>query len=80
MTVTRYNAMDVQRQMKVDFVNAGTLMAGQIEKTRRLSESETPTALENCFFSLYMLDEQDNKRYYAGRESGTPVWRLDGHA
>ena len=72
VTVTRYNAMDVQRQMKVDFVNAGTLMAGQIEKTRRLSESETPTALENCFFSLYMLDEQDNKRYYAGRESGTP--------
>ena len=72
VTVTRYNAMDVQRQMKVDFVNAGTLMAGQIEKTRRLSESETPTALENCFFSLYRLDEQDNKRYYAGRESGTP--------
>lgn len=72
VTVTRYNAMDVQRQMKVDFVNVGTLMAGQIEKTRRLSESETPTALENCFFSLYMLDEQDNKRYYAGRESGTP--------
>ena len=72
VTVTRYNAMDVQRQMKVDFVNDGTLMAGQIEKTRRLSESETPTALENCFFSLYMLDEQDNKRYYAGRESGTP--------
>ena len=72
VTVTRYNAMDVQHQMKVDFVNAGTLMAGQIEKTRRLSESETPTALENCFFSLYMLDEQDNKRYYAGRESGTP--------
>ena len=72
VTVTRYNAMDVQRQMKVDFVNAGTLMAGQIQKTRRLSESETPTALENCFFSLYMLDEQDNKRYYAGRENGTP--------
>ena len=72
VTVTRYNAMDVQRQMKVDFVNAGTLMAGQIEKTRRLSESETPTALENCFFSLYTLDEQNNKRYYAGRESGTP--------
>lgn len=72
VTVTRYNAMDVQRQMKVDFINVGTLMAGQIEKTRRLSESETPTALENCFFSLYMLDEQDNKRYYAGRESGTP--------
>ena len=72
VAVTRYNAMDVQRQMKVDFVNAGTLMAGQIEKTRRLSESETPTALENCFFSLYTLDEQDNKRYYAGRESGTP--------
>ncbi len=72
VTVTRYNAMDVQRQMKVDFVNAGTLMAGQIEKTRRLSESETPTALENCFFSLYTLDEQKNKRYYAGRESGTP--------
>ena len=72
VTVTRYNAMDVQRQMKVDFVNTGTRMAGQIEKTRRLSESETPTALENCFFSLYMLDEQDNKRYYAGRESGTP--------
>ena len=72
VAVTRYNAMDVQRQMKVDFVNDGTLMAGQIEKTRRLSESETPTALENCFFSLYMLDEQDNKRYYAGRESGTP--------
>ena len=72
VTVTRYNAMDVQRQMKVDFVNDGTLMAGQIEKTRRLSESETPTALENCFFSLYTLDEQDNKRYYAGRESGTP--------
>ena len=72
VTVTRYNAMDVQHQMKVDFVNDGTLMAGQIEKTRRLSESETPTALENCFFSLYMLDEQDNKRYYAGRESGTP--------
>lgn len=72
VTVTRYNAMDVQRQMKVDFVNAGTLMAGQIEKTRRLSESETPTALENCFFSLYTLDEQKNKHYYAGRESGTP--------
>ena len=72
VTVTRYNAMDVQRQMKVDFVNAGTLMAGQIEKTKRLSESETPTALENCFFSLYTLDEQNNKRYYAGRESGTP--------
>ena len=72
VTVTRYNAMDVQRQMKVDFVNAGTLMAGQIEKTRRLSESETPTALENCFFSLYTLDEQKMKRYYAGRESGTP--------
>lgn len=72
VTVTRYNAMDVQRQMKVDFVNVGTLMAGQIEKTRRLSESETPTALENCFFSLYTLDEQKNKRYYAGRESGTP--------
>lgn len=72
VTVTRYNAMDVQRQMKVDFVNAGTLMAGQIEKTRRLSESETPTALENCFFSLYTLDEQNNKHYYVGRESGTP--------
>lgn len=72
VTVTRYNAMDVQRQMKVDFVNAGTLMAGQIEKTKQLSESETPTALENCFFSLYTLDKQNNKRYYAGRESGTP--------
>lgn len=72
VTVTRYNAMDVQRQMKVDFVNAGTLMAGQIEKTKKLSESETPTALENCFFSLYTRDEQNNKRYYAGRESGTP--------
>lgn len=72
VTVTRYNAMDVQHQMKVDFVNAGTLMAGQIEKTRQLSESETPTALENCFFSLYTLDEQNNKRYYVGRESGTP--------
>ena len=72
VTVTRYNAMDVQRQMKVDFVNAGTLMAGQIEKTKRLSESETPTALENCFFSLYTRDKQNNKRYYAGRENGTP--------
>lgn len=72
VTVTRYNAMDVQRQMKVDFVNAGTLMAGQIEKTKCLSESETPTALENCFFSLYTLDEQNNKRYYAGRENGKP--------
>lgn len=72
VTVTRYNAMDVQRQMKVDFVNAGTLMAGQIEKTKKLSESETPTALENCFFSLYTLDEQNNKRYYVGRESDTP--------
>lgn len=72
VTVTRYNAMDAQRQMKVDFVNAGTLMAGQIEKTRRLSESETPTALENCSFSLYTRDKQNNKRYYAGRESGTP--------
>ena len=74
VTVTRYNAMDVdvQRQMKVDFVNAGTRMAGQIEKTKRLSESETPTALENCFFSLYTLDEQNNKRYYAGRENDTP--------
>lgn len=74
VTVTRYNAMDVdvQRQMKVDFVNAGTRMAGQIEKTRRLSESETPTALENCFFSLYTLDKQNNKRYYVGRESDTP--------
>lgn len=72
VTVTRYNAMDVQRQMKVDFVNAGTLMAGQIEKTKQLSESETPTALENCFFSLYTRDEQNNKRYYVGRESGTP--------
>lgn len=72
VTVTRYNAMDVQRQMKVDFVNAGTLMEGQIEKTRRLSESETPTALENCFFSLYTRDKQNNKRYYAGRENGKP--------
>ena len=72
VTVTRYNAMDVQRQMKVDFVNDGTLMAGQIEKTKKLSESETPTALENCFFSLYTLDEQNNKRYYVGRESDTP--------
>ena len=74
VTVTRYNAMDVdvQRQMKVDFVNVGTLMEGQIEKTRRLSESETPTALENCFFSLYTRDKQNNKHYYAGRESGTP--------
>lgn len=72
VTVTRYNAMDVQRQMKVDFVNVGTLMAGQIQKTKRLSESETPTALENCFFSLYTRDKQNNKRYYAGRESGTP--------
>ncbi len=72
VTVTRYNAMDVQRQMKVDFVNVGTLMAGQIEKTKCLSESETPTALENCFFSLYTLDKQNNKRYYAGRESGKP--------
>ena len=72
VTVTRYNAMDVQRQMKVDFVNAGTLMAGQIEKTKCLSESETPTALENCSFSLYTRDKQNNKRYYVGRESGTP--------
>ena len=72
VTVTRYNAMDVQHQMKVDFVNAGTLMAGQIEKTKCLSESETPTALENCFFSLYTLDEQKNKHYYVGRESDTP--------
>ena len=72
VTVTRYNAMDAQRQMKVDFVNAGTLMAGQIKKTKCLSESETPTALENCFFSLYTRDEQNNKRYYAGRESDTP--------
>lgn len=74
VTVTRYNAMDVdvQRQMKVDFVNAGTRMAGQIKKTKRLSESETPTALENCFFSLYTRDKQNNKRYYVGRESDTP--------
>lgn len=80
VTVTRYNAMDVdvQRQMKVDFVNAGTLMAGQIEKTKCLSESETPTALENCFFSLYTLDEQNNKHYYAGRESGTPFGNWTG--
>lgn len=72
VTVTRYNAMDVQRQMKVDFVNAGTLMEGQIKKTKKLSESETPTALENCFFSLYTRDEQNNKHYYVGRESDTP--------
>lgn len=72
VTVTRYNAMDVQRQMKVDFVNAGTLMEGQIKKTKKLSESETPTALENCFFSLYTRDEQNNKRYYVGRENGKP--------
>ena len=74
VTVTRYNAMDVdvQRQMKVDFVNAGTLMEGQIEKTKKLSESDTPTALENCFFSLYTRDEQNNKHYYVGRESDTP--------
>ena len=76
VTVTRYNAMDVpmdvQRQMKVDFVNAGTLMEGQIKKTKQLSESETPTALENCFFSLYTRDKQNNKRYYVGRESDTP--------
>ena len=57
VTVTRYNAMDVQRQMKVDFVNAGTLMAGQIEKTRRLSESETP----DCAGKLLLL------AVYAGR-------------
>lgn len=74
VTVTRYNAMDVgvQRQMKVDFVNAGTLMKGQIEKTKKLSESDTQTALENCFFSLYTRDEQNNKHYYVGRESDTP--------
>lgn len=72
VTVTRYNAMDVQRQMKVDFVNVGTLMEGQIKKTKCLSESETPTALENCFFSLYTRDKQNNKRYYVGRESDTP--------
>lgn len=74
VTVTRYNAMDVdvQRQMKVDFVNAGTLMEGQIEKTKKLNESDTPTALENCFFSLYTRDKQNNKRYYVGRESDTP--------
>ena len=74
VTVTRYNAMDVdvQRQMKVDFVNAGTLMEGKIQKTKKLSENETPTALENCFFSLYTLDKQNNKHYYAGRESDTP--------
>ena len=72
VTVTRYNAMDVQRQMKVDFVNAGTRMAGQIKKTKQLSESDTPTALENCFFSLYTRDEQNNKHYYVGRESDTP--------
>ena len=72
VTVTRYNAMDVQRQMKVDFVNAGTLMEGQIQKTKRLSENEKPTALENCFFSLYTRDKQNNKRYYVGRESDTP--------
>ena len=72
VTVTRYNAMDVQRQMKVDFVNAGTRMAGQIKKTRQLSESDTPTALENCFFSLYTRDKQNNKHYYVGRESDTP--------
>ena len=72
VTVTRYNAMDVQHQMKVDFVNAGTRMAGQIEKTKQLSENEKPTALENCFFSLYTLDKQNNKHYYAGREKDTP--------
>lgn len=72
VTVTRYNAMDAQRQMKVDFVNAGTLMAGQIKKTKQLSENEKPTALENCFFSLYTRDEQNNKHYYVGRESDTP--------
>lgn len=72
VTVTRYNAMDVQHQMKVDFVNAGTLMEGQIQKTKKLSENEKPTALENCFFSLYTRDEQNNKHYYVGRESDTP--------
>ena len=74
VTVTRYNAMDVgvQRQMKVDFVNAGTRMEGQIKKTKKLSESDTPTALENCFFSLYTRDKQNNKHYYVGRESDTP--------
>lgn len=72
VTVTRYNAMDVQRQMKVDFVNAGTLMEGQIQKTKQLSENEKPTALENCFFSLYTRDKQNNKHYYVGRESDTP--------
>ena len=72
VTVTRSNAMDVQRQMKVDFVNAGTLMEGQIQKTKRLSENEKPTALENCFFSLYTRDKQNNKHYYVGRESDTP--------
>lgn len=74
VTVTRYNAMDVdvQHQMKVDFVNVGTRMAGQIEKTKQLSESDTPTALENCSFSLYTRDEQNNKHYYVGRESDTP--------
>lgn len=72
VTVTRYNAMDAQRQMKVDFVNAGTLMEGQIQKTKQLSENEKPTALENCFFSLYTRDKQNNKHYYVGRESDTP--------
>ena len=72
VTVTRYNAIDVQRQMKVDFVNAGTLMEGKIQKTKQLSENEKPTALENCFFSLYTRDKQNNKHYYVGRESDTP--------
>lgn len=72
VTVTRYNAMDVQHQMKVDFVNAGTRMEGRIQKTKQLSENEKPTALENCFFSLYTRDKQNNKHYYVGRESDTP--------
>ena len=78
VTVTRYNAMDVQRQMKVDFVNAGTRMEGQIQKTKQLSEGEKPTALENCFFSLYTRDKQNNKRYYVGRESDTPFGNWTG--
>ena len=72
VTVTRANVMDgetIQRQMKVDFVNAGTLMAGEIEKTKRLSEDEEATPLADCTFSLYTLDN-GVKQYYVGRADG----------
>ena len=73
VTVTRYNAMDVQRQMKVDFcqrrhADGGSIETDQTAEQKRHADCAGKTASSRCI----RWTKQNNKRYYAGRESGTP--------